>query len=133
MASSPSPFAFSSMAGVSAKNNNADGASAAPSYPDDATMEKMAAGAFRALCEHLRLRSDLVQNVDLMTVGGFFQNCLAKGRFRFCRDRPAGAVIDFVVFTFQPLPFVFPLDGCHDPSHAPANPHCSGGYSKPGK
>mmetsp|Transcript_14949 Transcript_14949/g.27049 ORF Transcript_14949/g.27049 Transcript_14949/m.27049 type:complete len:529 (-) Transcript_14949:51-1637(-) len=41
-------------------------------------MEQMAAGAFRALCEHLRLRSDQVQNMDLMTIGGFCRNCLAK-------------------------------------------------------
>ncbi|KAL7530380.1 hypothetical protein ACHAXR_005993, partial [Thalassiosira sp. AJA248-18] len=41
-------------------------------------MEQMTAGAFRALCEHLRVRSDQVQNMDLMTIGGFCRNCLAK-------------------------------------------------------
>eukprot|EP00578_Thalassiosira_sp_NH16_P014587 CAMPEP_0181121350 /NCGR_PEP_ID=MMETSP1071-20121207/24693_1 /TAXON_ID=35127 /ORGANISM="Thalassiosira sp., Strain NH16" /LENGTH=535 /DNA_ID=CAMNT_0023206167 /DNA_START=55 /DNA_END=1662 /DNA_ORIENTATION=- len=46
--------------------------------PSDQIMERMAAGAFRALCEHLRARSDEVQNMDLMTVGGFCRNCLAK-------------------------------------------------------
>ncbi len=45
---------------------------------DNLIMEQMAAGAFVDLCEHLRLRSDLVQNIDLMTVGGFCRNCLAK-------------------------------------------------------
>jgi hypothetical protein len=48
--------------------------------PTDPIMEHMAAGAFGALCEHLRLRSDLVQNIDLMTVGGFCRNCMAKVR-----------------------------------------------------
>ncbi len=36
------------------------------------------AGAFRSLCMHLAERSDLVQNIDLMTVAGFCRNCLAK-------------------------------------------------------
>ena len=48
--------------------------------PTDLIMEQMAAGAFGALCEHLRHHSDRVQNIDLMTVGGFCRNCLAKVR-----------------------------------------------------
>ena len=46
----------------------------------DLVMVDMAAGAFRALCEHLQQRGDQVQNIDLMTVGGFCRNCLAKVR-----------------------------------------------------
>ena len=49
--------------------------------PTDPIMEHMAAGAFGALCEHLRLRSDLVQNIDLMTVGGLGW---AKENVSFC-------------------------------------------------
>ena len=41
-------------------------------------IEHINAGAFRSLCEHLRSRSDLVQNMALMTVSGFCRNCLAK-------------------------------------------------------
>lgn len=52
-------------------------------YPTDQVMEQMAAGAFRLLCEHLRQRSDQVQNIDLMTIGGFCRNCLAKVRRQF--------------------------------------------------
>ena len=48
--------------------------------PSDRIMEDMAAGGFRALCDHLRQRGDQVQNIDLMTVGGFCRNCLAKVR-----------------------------------------------------
>ena len=44
----------------------------------DTIMERMTAAAFGALCEHLRRRSDEVQNIDLMTIGGFCRNCLAK-------------------------------------------------------
>lgn len=44
----------------------------------DTIMEQMAAAAFGALCEHLHRRSDEVQNIDLMTIGGFCRNCLAK-------------------------------------------------------
>jgi len=67
MSSTISPFAFSAMAGV--ENANA---------PPDQVMEEMAAGAFRSLCQHLQVRSDQVQNMDLMTISGFCRNCLAK-------------------------------------------------------
>ncbi|KAL3789895.1 hypothetical protein HJC23_010580 [Cyclotella cryptica] len=46
--------------------------------PPPQILAHMEAGAFRDLCEHLRERSDQVQNIDLMTVGGFCRNCLAK-------------------------------------------------------
>ena len=46
--------------------------------PPPQIMERMEAGAFRELCQHLRERSNQVQNIDLMTVGGFCRNCLAK-------------------------------------------------------
>jgi hypothetical protein len=41
-------------------------------------IEHMNAGAFQSLCEHLKARSDLVQNMTLMTISGFCRNCLAK-------------------------------------------------------
>ena len=41
---------------------------------------RLQAGAYLSLCRHLRARSDEVQNMDLMTVGGFCRNCLAKVR-----------------------------------------------------
>jgi len=44
----------------------------------EATLEKLEAGAFQQLCEHLRQRSEEVQNIDLMTISGFCRNCLAK-------------------------------------------------------
>ncbi|KAL9191174.1 hypothetical protein ACHAXT_000880 [Thalassiosira profunda] len=69
MAGAPSPFAFASMAAIAAPAVDA---------PPDAVLERAAAGAFRALCHHLRVRSDAVANIDLMTVGGFCRNCLAK-------------------------------------------------------
>lgn len=51
-------------------------------YLPSTIIEKLEVGAFRKLCEHLRERSDSVQNIDLMTVGGFCRNCLAKVRQR---------------------------------------------------
>eukprot|EP01082_Thalassiosira_pseudonana_P010972 g10355.t1 g10355 contig4:1709650-1711696(+) len=39
---------------------------------------RLQAGAFLSLCKHLRERSDAVQNIELMTIGGFCRNCLAK-------------------------------------------------------
>jgi hypothetical protein len=39
---------------------------------------RLQARAFESLCEHLRARSDLVPNMDLMTISGFCRNCLAK-------------------------------------------------------
>ena len=44
----------------------------------DNVMEQMCAAAFRSLCDHLRQRSDEVQNIDLMSISGFCRNCLAK-------------------------------------------------------
>lgn len=41
-------------------------------------MIRLRAGAFLSLCHHLRNRSDEVQNIELMTIGGFCRNCLAK-------------------------------------------------------
>ena len=48
------------------------------SDPPEMLMNQMEAGAFRELCLHLRERSDEVQNIELMTLGGFCRNCLAK-------------------------------------------------------
>jgi hypothetical protein len=39
---------------------------------------QLEAAAFRSLCRHLQERSDLVSNMDLMSVSGFCRNCLAK-------------------------------------------------------
>ncbi len=44
---------------------------------DDQTRLELEAAAFRALRDHLRLRTD-VQNIDLMTMAGFCRNCLAR-------------------------------------------------------
>lgn len=43
-----------------------------------ATLRRLEAGAYEQLCEHLRQRSEEVQNIDLMTISGFCRNCLAK-------------------------------------------------------
>lgn len=48
-------------------------------------MIRLRAGAFLSLCHHLRNRSDEVQNIDLMTIGGFCRNCLAKVSVRTSR------------------------------------------------
>jgi len=47
-------------------------------YIPPSIQRKLEAGAFRRLCNHLRDRSDAVQNIDLMTVSGFCRNCLSK-------------------------------------------------------
>jgi hypothetical protein len=44
---------------------------------DDHTRIELEAAAFRRLVEHLRQRAD-VQNIDLMTLGGFCRNCLSN-------------------------------------------------------
>ena len=41
------------------------------------TQIELEAAAFRRLTAHLRERTD-VQNIDLMELGGFCRNCLAK-------------------------------------------------------
>jgi hypothetical protein len=52
-------------------------------YLPPAVLEKLEAGAFRQLCTHLQERSDVVPNMDLMTLSGFCRNCLAKVRQAF--------------------------------------------------
>jgi hypothetical protein len=47
-------------------------------YLPPAIVEKLEAGAFQSLCQHLQERSDDVANMDLMTLSGFCRNCLAK-------------------------------------------------------
>lgn len=49
----------------------------------DDIMMRLQAGAFNSLCHHLRVRSDEVQNIDLMSISGFCRNCLAKVRYLF--------------------------------------------------
>lgn len=49
-------------------------------YLPASIIEKLEAGAYQSLCNHLRERSDEVQNIDLMTISGFCRNCLAKVR-----------------------------------------------------
>ena len=44
---------------------------------DQQTQTELEAAAFRRLTAHLRERTD-VQNIDLMNLGGFCRNCLAK-------------------------------------------------------
>jgi hypothetical protein len=46
----------------------------------DPLVTRLEAAAFRSLVEHLRLRSDDVSNMELMTTAGFCRNCLAKVR-----------------------------------------------------
>ena len=42
---------------------------------DEKTQTELEAQVFRRLVQHLRDRTD-IQNIDLMTVGGFCRNCL---------------------------------------------------------
>jgi len=44
---------------------------------DEKTQTELEAAAFRRLVSHLRNRTD-VQNIDLMTLGGFCRNCLSN-------------------------------------------------------
>jgi len=52
-------------------------------YLSEKVMTRLKAGAFSNLCIHLRERSDVIQNVELMTISGFCRNCLAKVRTFF--------------------------------------------------
>jgi hypothetical protein len=45
---------------------------------DDATRTELEAAAFRALVHHLMVKRPDVQNIDLMTLGGFCRNCLSR-------------------------------------------------------
>ena len=45
---------------------------------DDQTRTELEAAAFRALVHHLMVKRPEVQNIDLMTLGGFCRNCLSR-------------------------------------------------------
>ena len=45
-----------------------------------AVVQALEAGAFLSLVQHLQERSDVVANMDLMTLSGFCRNCLAQVR-----------------------------------------------------
>ncbi len=45
---------------------------------EDATRTELEAAAFRALVDHLMVKRPDVQNIDLMTLGGFCRNCLSR-------------------------------------------------------
>jgi len=45
---------------------------------DDRTRTELEAAAFRALVDHLMVKRPEVQNIDLMTLGGFCRNCLSR-------------------------------------------------------
>mmetsp|Transcript_26440 Transcript_26440/g.39099 ORF Transcript_26440/g.39099 Transcript_26440/m.39099 type:complete len:376 (-) Transcript_26440:1902-3029(-) len=66
------------------------GSAELPNYMDQhlspSLIEKLQAGAFRSLCQHLKDHSNEVQNIDLMAVSGFCRNCLAKWIVMEARD-----------------------------------------------
>jgi Protein of unknown function (DUF1244) len=43
-------------------------------------LEKLQAGAFRSLIQHLQDHASEISNIDLMSTAGFCRNCLAKVR-----------------------------------------------------
>ena len=59
---------------------------------DDQTRIEIEAAAFRGLVEHLQRRTD-VQNIDLMNLAGFCQNCLSKWYLAAAQER--GVEMDY--------------------------------------
>ncbi len=53
---------------------------------DQKTRTELEAAAFRGLIQHLQKRTD-VQNIDLMNLGGFCRNCLAKWYLAAAQDQ----------------------------------------------
>ncbi len=54
---------------------------------DDQTRIELEAAAFRALVHHLMVKRPDVQNIDLMTLGGFCRNCLSRWYQEAAADR----------------------------------------------
>ena len=44
---------------------------------------KLESGAFESICGHLQDRSDIVPNIDMMSIAGFCRNCLAKVQYEY--------------------------------------------------
>ncbi|CAB9518456.1 Molybdopterin biosynthesis protein CNX1 [Seminavis robusta] len=66
------------MATTTATDNESTKPTYVESFIPPATLERLEAGAFGQLVNHLKDRSEQVQNIDLMTISGFCRNCLAK-------------------------------------------------------
>lgn len=62
---------------------------------------RLQAGAFESLCEHLRARSDLVPNMELMTISGFCRNCLAKVSCQILNTE--SILVTFKVLSYRPI------------------------------
>jgi len=60
---------------------------------DQQTQTELEAAAFRRLTAHLRERTD-VQNIDLMELGGFCRNCLAKWYMAAADEKGLGVDYD---------------------------------------
>jgi hypothetical protein len=54
---------------------------------DDRTRIELEAATFRALVHHLMEKRPDVQNIDLMTLGGFCRNCLSRWYQEAAADR----------------------------------------------
>ncbi len=57
---------------------------------DDATRTELEAAAFRTLLHHLMVKRPDVQNIDLMTLGGFCRNCLSRWYQEAAAERGIG-------------------------------------------
>jgi hypothetical protein len=71
---------------------------------DDRTRIELEAAAFRALRDHLRVRTD-VQNIDLKNLGGFCRNCLSRWYQEAAADRNIAMSKDEAREIFYGMPY----------------------------
>lgn len=71
---------------------------------DKTTQTELEAAAFRRLLDHLGARTD-VQNIDLMTHGGFCRNCLADWYAQAAEAKGLALTKDEARETIYGMPF----------------------------
>ncbi|HEY4343838.1 MAG TPA: DUF1244 domain-containing protein [Parvibaculum sp.] len=85
---------------------------------DKATQTELEAAAFRRLVDHLAKRTD-VQNIDLMTYGGFCRNCLADWYREAAEAQGLALTKDEARETIYGMPFA-EWKAKHQPEATPA-------------
>ena len=72
---------------------------------DDQTRTELEAAAFRALMHHLLVKRPDVQNIDLMTLGGFCRNCLSRWYQEAAAERGIAMTKDEARETVYGMPY----------------------------
>ncbi|MCC1491434.1 DUF1244 domain-containing protein [Cognatishimia sp. F0-27] len=93
---------------------------------DDATRTEIEAAAFRRLRQHLMQDRPDVQNIDLMTLGGFCRNCLSRWYQEAANERG----IEMDKAEAREIYYGMPYDDWRAQNQTPADPNKQAAFEK---